>query len=153
MSDLRVEGFNFTPIENYNKFLNSNTNFGVNNTSDFEKILFEKRLALETPGKTLKGGVEMLDFDKVIEDTYYKQKKEKTGLVNELSGSLKSGLISVNNRMVTAEKAQEAFAAGEDVSVHDLMIAAEKAHSSFQMAMQLRNKLISAYTEINNVKV
>ena len=89
MGDLRVEGFNFTPIENYNKFLNSNTSFGTNATSDFEKILFEKRLALETPGKTLQGSVEMLDFDKVIEDTY-RQKREKTGLVNELSGSLKS---------------------------------------------------------------
>ena len=153
MGDLRVEGFNFTPIQNYNNFLKTNTNFGVDNTSDFAKVLYEKRLALETPAKTLQGGVEMLDFDKVIEDTYYNQKKEKNALVDKVSGSLKSGLVSVNDKIVSAEKAQEAFAIGEDVSVHDLMIASEKANSSFQLAMQLRNKLLSAYTEMNNIKV
>ena len=153
MGDLRVEGFNFTPIQNYNNFLKTNTNFGVDNTSDFAKVLYEKRLALETPAKTLQGGVEMLDFDKVIEDTYYNQKKEKSALVDKVSGSLKSGLVSVNDKIVSAEKAQEAFAMGEDVSVHDLMIASEKANSSFQLAMQLRNKLLSAYTEMNNIKV
>lgn len=46
---------------------------------------------------------------------------------------------------------QEAFARGEDVSVHDMMIASEKATLSLQMAMQIRNKMISAYTDIKNM--
>ena len=52
-----------------------------------------------------------------------------------------------------ADKAQEALAMGEDISVHDVMIAAEKASLSLQMALQLRNKLLTAYQEINNVRV
>ncbi len=45
------------------------------------------------------------------------------------------------------------MAMGEDVSVHDVMIASEKASLSMGMALQLRNKILSAYTEINNVRV
>ena len=62
-----------------------------------------------------------------------------------------NGLNDVNEKRMQADALQEAFARGEDVSVHDLMIASEKSALSLQMAMQLRNKMISAYTDIKNM--
>jgi flagellar hook-basal body complex protein FliE len=76
-----------------------------------------------------------------------------SNFMKNFSNSINSGLTSVNNNIEAADKAQESFAMGEDVSVHDVMIASEKAALSLQMAMQIRNKLISAYSEINNIRV
>jgi flagellar hook-basal body complex protein FliE len=46
------------------------------------------------------------------------------------------------------------FAAGDDsVSLSDTMIAMQKANIDFQAAIQVRNKLVSAYTTIMNMQV
>ena len=46
---------------------------------------------------------------------------------------------------------QEDIAMGGPTSIHDAMIATEKASLSMQMAIQVRNRLISAYTDITSM--
>lgn len=154
-----IEGMNFTPISNYNKMLNSTKSFDVDQseTSSFDKIL-NQQVAMQSP-QQIKGGVEVSDFDKIMSTTMDNaQNNNSQGTVgnylNNLSASVGKGMNAVNDKMKAAERAQEAFAMGDDsVSVHDVMIAAEKSSLSFQMAMQLRNKMVNAYTEINQIRV
>ena len=47
----------------------------------------------------------------------------------------------------------ETFAAGGDISVHEVMIATQKSTLAMQMAIQLRNQMINAYTEFKNLRV
>ena len=155
MDYIQVDGLNFTPIANYNNYLKTNTNFGIDTNSNFENVLSQQQAALDAPAK-IEGGIQMVDFDKVLSaeaESQTDKQGESGDFLTQLSGSVNKGLGSVNEKMQNAEKLQEAFAMGDDVSVHDVMIAAEKSSLSFQMAMQLRNKILSAYTEMNNVKV
>lgn len=155
MDYIQVDGLNYTPIANYNGYLKANTNFGIDETSSFAQVLKQKQVAMETPAK-LEGGIQMVDFDKVISDTLLQEEKKQGqsgSLLTQISGSVNKNLNDVNSKMKSAEAAQEAFAMGEDVSVHDVMIAAEKSKLSFQMAMQVRNKMLSAYSELNNIRV
>ena len=46
---------------------------------------------------------------------------------------------------------QEDLAMGGSTSIHEAMIAAQKAELSMQMAVQIRNRIITAYTEINSM--
>lgn len=150
-----VEGMKFTPISNYNSMLKNNASFDVNSDLSFENILNKQTAALQNSNK-IQGGVDMnVNFDDIMASSMNQTaNKDNAGnFIDGFSKSIGSGLNSVNNSLVAADKAQEAMAMGEDVSVHDVMIAAEKAHLSMQMAMQLRNKLISAYSEISNVRV
>ena len=78
---------------------------------------------------------------------------ETESFANNLGKSITAGLTSVSDAKHAADKAQEILATGGDVSVHDVMIAAEKASLSMQMAVQLRNRMISAYTEITNMAI
>ena len=48
---------------------------------------------------------------------------------------------------------EEDIAMGGPTSIHDAMIAAEKASLSMQMAIQVRNRILSAYTEISSMGV
>lgn len=151
-----IDGMNFTPINNYNSYLKNNESFEVDSGDmDFENILSQKTASMQDSIK-VQGGIEMNNFDDVVAQQSVKSSdsSESAGnFINSISKSLNNGLKTVNNNVVAADKAQEAFAMGEDISVHDVMISAEKASLSMQMAMQLRNKLMTAYNEINNVKV
>ena len=52
-----------------------------------------------------------------------------------------------------AYEAAETFAAGGDISVHDVMIASQKANLTMQMALQMRNRLVTAYNELRNISM
>ena len=158
-----IDGMNFKPIAGYNSYLKSNAAFDMNSGGDFENVLSKQTEAInqnlnsaQNPMK-IQGGVEMsTNFNDLAAHTSVNASPSSDSagnLINSFSQAFNGGLNTVNDATVNAEKAQEAFAMGEDISVHDVMIAAEKSSLNLQMALQLRNKLLSAYTEINNVRV
>jgi len=149
-----IDGMNFNPISNYNNYLKNSASFDVG-TDSFEKVLSQQTQALQNPMK-VQGGVEMNDFESIIQNAVASgsaQDSPTGNFLDSFGSSISGGLNKVNDSVNSANKAQEALAMGEDVSVHDVMIAAEKASLNLQMTMQLRNKLMSAYSEINNIRV
>lgn len=148
-----IEGMNFSPITNYNNYLKNSKSFEIDSNGDFENILNQQTAAIQNP---IQGGVQMNNFDEVTAQNSVQAASDSSptgNFIQSFSNSIGSGLNSVNDSIQAANKAQEAFATGENVSVHDVMIASEKANLNLQLAMQLRNKLMSAYNEINNVRV
>ena len=70
------------------------------------------------------------------------------------SDALKGALQNVSEAQNTADDMGKRFAAGDDsVSLSDTMIAMQKSNISFQAALQVRNKLVSAYHDIMNMQV
>ena len=61
---------------------------------------------------------------------------------------LARSLEEVNQLHLEADKAVENLAAGKQKNIHETMIALEKADVAFQLLMQVRNKIISAYDTI-----
>lgn len=67
--------------------------------------------------------------------------------------TLKEKLDEVNEKQINADVATEAFISGEDVDIHELMLITEEAKMSLQLAVQVRNKLVEAYQEINRMQL
>jgi len=68
--------------------------------------------------------------------------------------ALKNSLNEVNQVQLTAQKMGDQFAAGDDsVSLSDLMIEGQKASISLQTTVQVRNKMVAAYTDIMNMQI
>lgn len=61
---------------------------------------------------------------------------------------LARSLDDVNQLHTAADTAVQNFAAGKQKDIHQTMIALEKADVAFQLLMQVRNKIISAYETI-----
>jgi len=152
-----VEGMNFTPISGYNNYLKNSAAFEVDAGSDFQSILNNQTNAINNNPPQIKSGIEMnLNFDDLMAQSVQGAANDSNstgGFMKSFGGAISGGLQSVSNANHAADKAQEALAMGEDVSVHDVMIAAEKSNLSMQMALQLRNKMMAAYTEINGIRV
>src|SRR5262249_49196221 len=67
--------------------------------------------------------------------------------------TLKQALADVNRTQQTADAAAREFAAGSTTDVAATMIAVEKANVTFQLMLQIRNRLLEAYQEIQRVQV
>jgi flagellar hook-basal body complex protein FliE len=70
---------------------------------------------------------------------------------NEFENMLKDALTKVNTVQNDAEKAIQELSTGGDVS--NAVIAMEKADMSFQVMIEVRNRLLSAYEEMMRMQV
>ena len=67
--------------------------------------------------------------------------------------SLKSAIGKVNDTQLEAGRAVDALMTGETQDIHRTMVALQQADVSFQLMMQIRNKLVAAYEEIQRMQV
>ena len=67
---------------------------------------------------------------------------------------LTDALDAVNHTQKTAGKMTESFERGDpNVDLAEVMVAVQKANVSFQAALQVRNRLVSAYQDIMNMPI
>ena len=66
---------------------------------------------------------------------------------------LKKSIQMVNEAQLKADQAVTDFESGRQQNLHETMIALQKADLSFQLMMQVRNKIISAYDEISKMQI
>ena len=60
---------------------------------------------------------------------------------------------SVNDLQMDAAEIQEAFMSGDPVELHEIMIKAEKAGIAMDLLLEVRNKLVNAYSEIMRMPI
>lgn len=79
---------------------------------------------------------------------------QSPGKILDSFGAILQKQVNETSRLqIESEKAQESFATGGNVSLHEVMIKAEKADMALQLTVQLRNKLLAAYKEIERMNV
>jgi flagellar hook-basal body complex protein FliE len=61
---------------------------------------------------------------------------------------LNSAIGEVENSRSSASKSVEKFLSGDGEDLHSTILATQRAELEFQMFMQVRNKVVSAYQEI-----
>jgi len=66
---------------------------------------------------------------------------------------LAEGLDQVNEIQVEANQAVEQIFSGGDIDLAEVLTAVQKADMAFRLMMQIRNKLVDAYQEVNNIKI
>ncbi|MHB8231565.1 MAG: flagellar hook-basal body complex protein FliE [bacterium] len=72
---------------------------------------------------------------------------------SSFADTLLNSINKVNDLQNTANNSAESLAAGKSSNIHQAMINMEKANDSFELMMQVRNKIITAYNSIMNMQV
>lgn len=72
---------------------------------------------------------------------------------NSFSIWLDKEFSNVNGQLVNADMQLRRLAAGEVENLHQVMISMEQAKLSFQLAMQVRNRVMEAYQDILRMQV
>ncbi len=66
---------------------------------------------------------------------------------------MKNYIEEANDMQVEADDSIRSIIAGEDIDPHQVMLAVEKANMSFNLVMQIRNKMLEAYKEVIKTSV
>ena len=149
---------NIGSIENYNKSFNNNLkNFDkqIEDASDFNEVF--SAMTSNAPKNTkepqkLKGSVEMFLGADAINAQKVENLSDTARMARDIGRGFSDGVTNLSGVQKEAEDAMETFAAGGDISVHEVMIATQKSTLAMQMAIQLRNQMINAYTEFKNLR-
>mgnify|MGYP001815413293 FL=1 len=98
---------------------------------------------------TFAKGLDSLNGNRLDTASKTKETQNPESFGNMLARSLKDA----NRLKLEADEAVESLAAGKRNDIHATMIALEKADVAFQLLMQVRNKIISAYETIMRTQV
>lgn len=71
----------------------------------------------------------------------------------DFGSALKQAVSSLQQLGSQADASSMALAKGDPIDIHEVMIANEQASLGFSMAMQVRNKLVDAYSEVMRMSV
>jgi flagellar hook-basal body complex protein FliE len=66
---------------------------------------------------------------------------------------LLEAIDQVNSMQSEANQAVEQLITGGDVNPAEVLTSLQKADISFRMMLQIRNKLVQAYQEVNNIRI
>jgi flagellar hook-basal body complex protein FliE len=80
-------------------------------------------------------------------------RKEGGGVAGSFKEVLSDALQQVDEAHKVSDRQIQNVLSGDVQDVHTAMIAMQKAELSFQMMMQVRNKLIEAYQEVMRMQV
>ena len=70
------------------------------------------------------------------------------------AAALKASIDKISGDKQTAVNESQAFELGaSNVSLNDVMVDMQKANVGFQFGLQVRNKLVSAYTDLMQISV
>jgi len=80
-------------------------------------------------------------------------KTEAAGPGPSFKQLLLQSIEEVNTMQQAADRAVEQLATGGDVNPAEVLTAVQKADIAFRLMMQVRNKLIQAYQEVQGIKI
>ena len=88
-----------------------------------------------------------------ITNTGANSKVKQAQLPESFGDMLGRALEEVNQLKTEADEAIDNLAAGKQKDIHQTMIDLEKADVAFQLLMQIRNKIITAYETVMRMPV
>jgi len=75
------------------------------------------------------------------------------GTQQPFKNMLLEALDQVNNMQQEADHAVQQLVTGDDVNPAEVLTSLQKADMSFRLMLQIRNKLVSAWQEVNNIRI
>lgn len=82
-----------------------------------------------------------------------KVKGAAEGNGDDFAQTLMDVIKEVNQAQADSRNLQNSAIAGQPVEPHDLMITMERAGTAMQLTLQVRNKMLEAYQEINRMQI
>jgi flagellar hook-basal body complex protein FliE len=64
-----------------------------------------------------------------------------------------NAMNSVNQLQIESKELTDELATGRTDNIHEVLIAGEKADIALQLTIQIRNKILDAYTEIMRMQI
>ena len=79
--------------------------------------------------------------------------KQASGSGSSFLDTMKEAISKTNQAQLSADQSAQDLATGKSSNIHQTMVAMEEADISMRLLVQMRNKVMDAYTTIMNMQV
>lgn len=77
-----------------------------------------------------------------------------SGNAGSFAGALQDSIRRINQQQISSNDKRDAFLSGDpNVGLNDVMVNMQKASVSFQLGVQVRNRLLTAYKDVMNMQI
>ncbi len=76
-----------------------------------------------------------------------------SGAGGEFKNVFEKAIAGVQDLRQSADQGIERFLAGEGEELHSVVMATQKAEMAFELFLQVRNKVVSAYQEVMRMQI
>lgn len=83
----------------------------------------------------------------------FSENKKNENIAGTFGEFLNNAMSKISELERRSNYIAEEFAAGRTDNIHEVMIAAQKVDIALQFTMQIRNKILDAYTEIMRMQI
>lgn len=97
--------------------------------------------------------IQSIGTSSILNNVNIQKPVEENSKETSFSNVISDAINKVNDAQITADKKVEGFINGEDVSMHDVMLSMQESQLSMQLLIEVRNKVVEAYQEINRVQL
>lgn len=78
---------------------------------------------------------------------------EKANATSDFSTWMDGYVGSLNQKLIEADQLTNRLVAGDIDNLHQIMIGLEESKLAFQLAVQVRNRVLDAYQEISRIQL
>lgn len=72
---------------------------------------------------------------------------------NIFSEVISDAINKVNDKQISADNSIESLIKGDDITMHEVMLSMQESQLSMQLLIEVRNKMVEAYQEINKIQL
>lgn len=105
------------------------------------------------PGTAGPGGITAEQFEKLASVIQTSAPTAASAPTGDFSGMLTQMVREVQAKQAAASDAVTGVLSGQGVPLHEAVIAGEEASVSFQLMVEVRNKLLESYQELMRMQV
>lgn len=88
----------------------------------------------------------------IVGESTFMAAEKATGVPN-FSSWLAGSIEGMNEKLISAESGLTQLATGETTNLHHVMLELQSAKLEFQLAVQIRNKIIEGYQEVMRMQI
>ena len=81
------------------------------------------------------------------------QTADASAALGQFGQMVTSGIADVNQQLMASQTGLQQLATGTAPNLHQVMIGLEESRLSFQLLMQVRNRLLEAYQDVMKMQV
>lgn len=97
--------------------------------------------------------IQSIDANTLLNNTGMHSLEKNIDEKKSFSEVISNAINNVNEKQINADNNIESLIKGDDITMHEVMLSMQESQLSMQLLIEVRNKIVEAYQEINKIQL
>lgn len=97
--------------------------------------------------------IQSIESSSLLNNTGMQSLEKNIDEKKSFSDVISNAINNVNEKQINADNSIESLIKGDDITMHEVMISMQESQLSMQLLIEVRNKMVEAYQEINKIQL